>query len=110
MAKRKGTGRQNSRKKSVKLSRYRRSIVMICMVLICLSGVLAVNSVSLHARNSEYAQQEKELKAQIAEQEKRSKEVEAFKEYVKTDEYIKETAEEKLGLVDPDEIVFKAEE
>ena len=30
-----------------------------------------------------------------------------FEEYVQTDDYIKDTAENKLDLVDPNEIVFK---
>ena len=37
------------------------------------------------------------------EQEKAKK----YEEYVKTDEYIKETAEDKLNLVDPNEILFR---
>ena len=74
------------------------------MMLIC---VLTVNAVKLQAKNQDYKQQEAELKAQISEQKERSKEVKEFKKYVKTDEYIKEVAEEKLGLVDPDEIIFK---
>ena len=80
---------------------------MICAVLVCLTGALAVGSLSLHAKNAQYKEQEEELTAQIKEQEERAKEVEEFEEYVKTDDYIKETAEDKLGLVDPNEIIFK---
>ena len=47
---------------------------------------------------------------QIQEEKNRSEEIEDYEEYVKTDEYIKETAEEKLGLVDPDEVIFKPAE
>ena len=66
-----------------------------------------MGSLSLHAKNAQYKEQEEELTAQIKEQEERAKEVEEFEEYVKTDDYIKETAEDKLGLVDPNEIIFK---
>ena len=38
---------------------------------------------------------------------KLKEEIDEFEEYVKTDDYIKDTAEDKLGLVDPDEIIFK---
>ena len=34
-------------------------------------------------------------------------EIDEFEDYVKTDDYIKDTAEDKLGLVDPNEIIFK---
>ena len=77
---------------------------MITFVLVLLICVLTVNAVTLQAKNKDYKQQEAELKAQISEQKERAKEVKEYEEYVKTDEYIKEVAEEKLGLVDPDEI------
>ena len=47
------------------------------------------------------------MRAQIKEEEQRAKEVKEFEEYVKTDDYIKDTAEEKLDLVDPNEILFR---
>ena len=73
---------------------------MICTVLVFLSGVLAVGAIKLYAKNNAY-------KAQNKEEEKRSEEVEEYEKYVQTDEYIKETAEDKLGLVNPNEIIFK---
>ena len=36
---------------------------MICMVLVILSGVLAVSSVKLNAKNAQYKAQEEELEA-----------------------------------------------
>lgn len=99
--------RQQRGKKASRLRRYKRSILMICMVLVFLSGVLAVSSLKLQAKNAQYKAQEEELQAQIKEEEKRSEEVKEYEEYVKTDDYIKETAEQKLGLVDPNEIIFK---
>lgn len=108
MSDRKRTGRKDGRKRRSRLGRYKRSIVMICTVLVFLTGALAVSSLRLQAKDAEYTEQARELKAQIDEEKKRSEEVEKFREYVKTDEYVKEAAEEKLGLVDPDEIIFKA--
>lgn len=94
-------GRQN------KLSRNRRGVLLTGMVLVLLTGVLAFGSLSLKAKNDEYKAQEAELKTQIEEEQARSKEVEQFKAYVQTDDYIKDIAEDKLGLVDPNEIIFK---
>ena len=102
--------REKDRKKNARLRQHKRSVLLICMILVALSGVLAVSSIRLHAKNAQYKAQEEELERQIKEEEKREKEVEEFEEYVKTDDYIKETAEEKLGLVDPNEIVFKPAE
>ena len=39
--------------------------------------------------------------------EKAKKEIEALKEYMQSDEYAKQVAREKLGLVEGDEIIFK---
>ena len=72
--------------------------------------MLAVNSVSLYARNKIYKQQEAELKAQIEEQNTRFDKLKEYEEYVKSDDYIRDVAEEKLGLVDPNEILFRPEE
>ena len=102
--------REKDRKKNARLRQHKRSVLLICMILVALSGVLAVSSIRLHAKNAQYKAQEEELERQTKEEEQRAKEVEEFEEYVKTDDYIKETAEEKLGLVDPNEIVFKPAE
>ena len=51
--------------------------------------------------------QVEEVAALIKEDEKRSEDVKEYDKYVQTDEYIKETAEDKLGLVNPNEIIFK---
>ena len=98
-----------------KLSRYRRSILMICAVLVCMTVMLAVGSMRLQAKNAQYTLEftyeiPPELQEQIREQEDRAKEIDEFEEYVKTDDYIKEMAEDRLNLVDPNEIVFKPSE
>ena len=99
--------REKDRKKNARLRQHKRSVLLICMVLVVMSGVLAVSSIKLNAKNARYKAQEEELAEQIREEEKRAEEVEEFEEYVKTDDYIKDTAEEKLDLVDPNEILFK---
>lgn len=84
--------------------------MLISMILVLLACVLTVNAVTLQAKNKVYQQQEAELEAQIEEQKARAEEIEEYKAYVGTEEYVKEVAEEKLGLVDPNEIIFKAAE
>ena len=104
-----GTDVRGGRRKR-KLRRYKRSILMICAVLVCLTGALAVSSVRLQAKNAQYKAQEAELEEQIREEKERAGEIDEFEEYVKTDDYIKEMAEDNLNLVDPNEIVFKPSE
>ena len=103
--KKKVAGRSKSRKTNSAWRYHKKSMMLISMILVLLVGVLAVNAVSLRSRNAQYKKQEAELEAQIKEE--RAKEVEAYEAYVKTDDYVKEIAEEKLGLVDPNEIIFK---
>ncbi len=110
MTKRKSEVRNRRAKRNPRLRQYKRSVLMVSVVLLLLSGVLAFNSLTLQAKNAGYKEQETELNAQIKEEQERSKEIEKYEEYVKTDEYIKDTAEEKLDLVDPDEIIFKPAE
>ena len=99
--------RNAGRRRSAHLHSFKKIVLMICTVLVFLSGVLAVGAVKLYAKNNAYKAQEEELAAQIKEEEKRSEEVKEYEKYVQTDEYIKETAEDKLGLVNPNEIIFK---
>ena len=47
---------------------------------------------------------------EIEKEKERSSEVEEYQEYVQSDEYVKDVAREKLGLVGPDEIVFEPAE
>lgn len=108
--KRKPADRQQKRKHSSIFRQHKRSVVVICTVLGLLAAVLAVNSVSLYGRNQVYKQQEAELRAQIEEQNARTEEVKEYAEYVKSEDYIKDVAQEKLGLVDPNEILFQPEE
>ena len=55
----------------------------------------------------EYEIRLENLTAQKEEEEQRALDLEEERKYVQTKEYIKEVAKEKLGLVDPDEILLK---
>lgn len=99
-------GTQNRKKKRA-VRPHMRSVQIICVGLAVLTLVFGVSSISIYSKNQDYKQQEAELEAQIKKEEERSKEIKEYQDYVKTDDYIKEVAEDKLGLVDPNEILFK---
>ncbi|MCQ5258554.1 hypothetical protein [Mediterraneibacter faecis] len=44
---------------------------------------------------------------EIKSEQARAEEIKEYDQYVQTDDYMKEIAEDKLYLVDPNEIVFK---
>ena len=96
----------------MKKAKKRKSQTRIAMVSITfVVGVLFVGmmgkSVALESQLSSYNSQIDDLDRQIEEEEGRTTEIDDLKEYMKTDEYVEETAREKLGLVKENEIVFK---
>ena len=96
----------------MKKAKKRKSQTRIAMVRITfVAGVLFLGmlgkSVALQKQLSAYDSQIKELDQQIEEEEGRTTEIDDLKGYMKTDEYVEETAREKLGLVKENEIVFK---
>ena len=61
----------------------------------------------LQRKKQEYAAREVALEQQIAEEEKRTEEIEEFRKYTKTKKYAEEVAKDRLGLVHEGEIIFK---
>ncbi|SCP99581.1 FtsB family cell division protein [Anaerobium acetethylicum] len=101
--------RRNKRRWSNRSNRDNKlGMVSIGAVLIMVLIVVAVNCLRLHDKNLEYSHKEKVLQEQIAEEQKRTEEIQELEKYVKTKKYIEEVAKEKLGLVYEDEIIFKA--
>ena len=102
----KKAGNQGHKKKRTARP-HMKSVQIICVGLAVLTLVFGIGSISIYSKNQDYKQQEAELEAQIKKEEERSKEIKEYQDYVKTDDYIREVAEDKLGLVDPKEILFK---
>ena len=92
-----------------RMREHRLSILMISGVIAILAIMLSVSSISLHAKNQKYKEQEAELTSQIEEQAIYAEEIEEFEEYAYSDEYIEDVAKEKLGMAYPNEILFKPE-
>ncbi len=76
-------------------------VLSIMFVLVSFSGK------NLKDKQDAYAIKKAELEQQIAVQEERALELEELRKYVQTDSYVEEVAQEKLGLVHSDEILFK---
>lgn len=62
---------------------------------------------TLKKSDLDYQQKEQQLEAQLRDEEERTKKLEEYKVYVKTKQFAEEVAKEKLGLVNPDEILLK---
>ena len=98
--------KSQARRKKNRLRRHKASVLAVSGVLLLLVAVVTVSSISLRAKNKAYIAQEQELQEQI-DAEERSKEIDSLEEYVGTDEYIEQTAKDKLNLVHENEIIFK---
>lgn len=103
----------NERKKTatrkVRNPRNRKARIGITCMVVVLIAILSVQIVRLDAQNDSYIAKEKQLKMELAEEEQRTKQLEAKQEYVNTDEYVEDTAKSKLGMAYDDEIIFKEE-
>lgn len=85
------------------------SMFLSVLIVLILLAVIAVNGLSLYRRLQAGEARKAELMEEIAAEEQRAKEIEEYREYTQTDEFIQETARQKLGLVYEGEVVFKEE-
>ncbi len=99
--------RDSSRKRKKKKSRTGK-ICISCMVLV-LTGILSIQIVRLYHRDEDYLERQEQLAAELAEEEQRAEDLQQQEEYIGSDEYVEEIARTKLGMVYPDEILFKEE-
>lgn len=97
------------RSRSKRRVHYKRNRFLMSITVCVVVAMTGIGSISLYKQNREYIVMEEELNKQLAEEEDRSREIEEYKEYVTTDEYVEQVAREKLGLVYPDEIILVPE-
>lgn len=83
------------------------AILGITLVVISLAVAINAKGAGLKQTDLEYMLREQELEKQVKAEEKRAEELQEYKIYVKTKQYAEEVAKEKLGLVNPDEILLK---
>jgi cell division protein DivIC len=80
---------------------------LVSLVVVMILCMVSVKCVELKEKQEAYQTRKEELQAQIEDEQARTEELVALKKYVQTDSYAEEVAEEKLGLVHKDEIIFK---
>lgn len=85
----------------------RLAIIGITVVVISLGVVVNLKSASMEKKDLEYQAKETALQQQVLQEKNRANELEEYRIYVQTKQYIEEVAKQKLGLVKPDEILLK---
>jgi cell division protein DivIC len=83
------------------------TMLAIIFVVIILMLVLLVQGSRMKRRIADIEENTRILEEQIDEEELRTWEIEMLNEYMQSDEYIEQTAKDKLGLVNDNEIIFK---
>lgn len=81
--------------------------VLVSFVIMLIAGVMFLQGGRVRSKLNTYIAQEQVLDEQIAQQNKRTEEIAEFEKYVQTKAYAGEQAQEKLGLVNEGEIVFR---
>ena len=89
--------------------RNRRMIISISFVVIAFCIVMGAQMMKKHSTLVELQEQERKLQKQYEEELELSEELKDQESYVKTDDYVEEMAR-KLGLLYPNEVIFKPEE
>ena len=104
--------RRSRRRKAAYRKRVqnRFSMFLVTLALLMILVVVYVSSIKLQSKLDALESQSAALAAQIDAEKERAEEIELLRKRSQTKEYYEEIAKEKLGLVNPDEIVFKAEE
>lgn len=87
-------------------NRFSMFLVMLALLMILVA--VYISSIKMQGRLDELQTQSAALQVQIDAEKERAEEIELLRKRSQTKEYYEEIAKEKLGLVNPDEIVFKA--
>ena len=95
-------------KRNRRVKRLRLAFTIFAALFICL--VINYQRINLKKKQVEYADRIEKLDKKYKEEEARTEEIEQYKAYVQTKQFAEDIAREKLGLVYPNEIIFKAEE
>ena len=95
------------RKRKGKQNRLSR--IAIAFVAAALVAVLGFQTVKLQRKDDEYRQKLAAVERQLAEEESRAQELKERQDYVQTSQFIEQEAKDKLGMINPNEILLKPE-
>lgn len=93
-----------------KKKRGRSGMGIVAATVLVLFVVITYNKINLEAKNTELHEQKARYEQQLRKYEDEQENIDAYRDYVKSDENIERIAREKLGLVYPGDIVFEAED
>lgn len=83
------------------------ALLGVTLLVALLAFTVNLRSQTLRKQEQAYAMQEENLQEEIQSEQQRTRQLEEKKKYVTTKQYIEQVAKEKLGLIDPDEVLLK---
>lgn len=106
-----GQNRNHKTKRKTKSSwGNRMAMIGITAVVASLAVVINISMSSLKEKDLEYQAREQNLEKVLADEEARAAQLEEYRIYEQTKQYVEKVAKEKLGLVKEDEILLKPRE
>jgi cell division protein DivIC len=86
------------------------SVFLVMLVVLMITAVVWVKRGELEEKLAAKSVEREKLLEQIEEQESIALDIKAYEIYTQTDKFAEETAKDKLGLVNKDEIFIRPEE
>ena len=83
------------------------TLLGVTMVVISLAVVMNIGTSSLKKKDLEYQKRVEHLEQVLEKEQERAVQLEEYRVYVQTKQYVEKVAKEKLGLVNRDEILLK---
>ena len=108
MSSRKGKKRRGRRSRASQENRL--AMIGIVAVVTLLFAVLIIEGLRLNRRIDENEAHRQTLEEEIASEEMRTERIESLREYMQSDEYLKQAAKDRLGLVESDEVIFRPQD
>ena len=108
MGRQAGSRRRRTRADRRKQAGLRAAMLGILMVVCILCLVLFVKGQKLRAQISQNDRICQELNEQIAAEEARTADIEALRDYYESEDFIRQAARDRLGLIEEGQIVFRS--
>ena len=86
------------------------SMLLVTMVLVMIMVVVSISGRKLREKIDAVSETQTRYERLLQEEEKRKQDIEEFGKYTQTKKYVEEVAQDKLGLVDEGDIIFKQEQ
>ncbi len=90
--------------------KYKTGLGFVAAAMLVLFAIISYKRIDLNAKRDQLLEEKQRYEQMYQKLTEEKEDIESYKDYVNSDEYIEHVAREKLGLVYPNDIVFEADE